>query len=301
MIIPWLRGFLSRELAPLTWTLLILNCYVFVMTYDSKNNHHQEFFADNKKFELTARLYFQYKGNSGLPHSDQVFSYAMQGLRDYQFISQADQLTFQGDQIQIHEWQQDLVQFRENINQRPMQIFGLSWNKKDPLTWITYQFMHAGIGHLLGNMLLLFIFAGALESLIGGFGLVAIYILSGIAGAIGFLTLGESTLAPMVGASGSLSGIMAFYAVYENKQRIPFFYFLSPLRGFYGKIWLSKWMIFPLFFVADIAAYLSTTKEVGSGVAYTAHIGGMVFGVLSGLAVKKWKIHHSDTESKVMT
>jgi membrane associated rhomboid family serine protease len=289
MIIPWLQGFLRWDKIPLTWTLVLVNLFVFLITMDIKNSHTQEFVSDQKKFELTAKLYYQYTGGLTLPTKKELLSLGTQALRDLDFVNKADTFAFRGDQIEIHQWQTELREFRESLSHRPSQIFGLSWNQHRPLTWITYQFMHAGWIHLISNMLMLIIFSGALELQLGSLGLVVIYILSGIVGAFGFLILGESTLAPMVGASGSLSGIMAFYAIYERKRRVPFFYFLTPVKGFYGKIWLPTWIIFPLFFVTDLASYFGTVKEFGSGIAYTAHIGGMCFGLISGLLWKKWQ------------
>ncbi len=288
MIFPWLKGFLRAEAIPLTWTLIFLNFFIFLLSYDPSQHHSAEFFSDQKKFELTAKLYYQFQGGEDLPKKSQLFSFGMRALHDVKFISEADQREFKGDQVAIQRWKEDLVRFRNQLDLRPSQVFGLNWNRKAPLTWITYQFMHAGWLHLFGNMVMLLIFAGAVEMQIGGFSLILIYLLSGLAGVLGFTSLGEPTLAPMIGASGSLSGIMAFYAVYERKKRVRFFYFLSPVRGFFGHLWLPTWMIFPLFFVTDIASYFGTASELGSGVAYTAHIGGMIFGLMSGLLWKKW-------------
>jgi len=287
MIMPWLRGFVSRALVPLTWTLVLLNGYIFLMTYDAQPAPNQDFFSDQTRFELTAKLYHEFKGGQGLPNRNQIFTLGAQAIHDVNFINTAERMNYHGDQVAIERWKKDLVEFRDGLTVRQAQIYGLSWDQHRPLTWITYQFMHAGFVHLLSNMLMLIIFGSALEMQIGGLGLIVIYILSGITGAIGFLLLGEPTLAPMIGASGSLSGIMAFYAVYERRKRVPFFFFLSPVQGFYGWVWLPTWFIFPLYFIADIAAYFGTLKELGSGVAYTAHIGGMIFGVLTGYMWRK--------------
>jgi membrane associated rhomboid family serine protease len=292
MIIPWLQGILRWQKAPLTWTLLVLNCLFFLTTMDLQNSHNKEFVSDQNKFELTAKLYSQYKGGKRLPAKSELISLGTQALRDSDFINNADKIQFRGDQIEIQDWKNQLQDFREDLQRRPSQVFGLSWSQHRPLTWITYQFMHAGWMHLFGNMLLMVVFAGALELQIGSFGILFLYICSGLAGALGFLILGQATLAPMVGASASLSGMMAFYALYESKKRVPFIYFLTPVRGFYGKIWLPTWIIFPLFFIADLASYFGTVKELGTGIAYTAHIGGMCFGLLSGVLWKKWKESH---------
>jgi membrane associated rhomboid family serine protease len=148
--------------------------------------------------------------------------------------------------------------------------------------------MHAGWIHLFSNMILFLIFGAAFESIGGSFALVLVYLLGGICGGLGFLWMSPQSIAPMIGASGSLSAVMAAYAIAERKKRISYFYFLSPIPGYYGLIYLPTLLIFPLCFVADVANYLGTPVELGSGVAYTAHIGGMIFGVVAGLVVRAY-------------
>lgn len=291
MIIPWLKGFLNLSRAPLMWTLVAINVFIFLLTLDSRKSASstgQEFFSNKSHFSMTAKLYHQFKGHPGLPDKNQYFLLSSQAIRDPQFIKEAEEFHFNGDQLEISEWKKAFVEFQESFHEKPSSMFGLTSFRVGALSWITYQFTHAGFIHLISNMLLLIIFAGALESLIGSVGVIAIYLLSGFAGVIGFLLLSDPSAIPMVGASGSLSGIMAFYAMYEKKERVAFFYFLSPIEGFYGRIWLPRLMIFPLYFATDLAAYFGTAKEIGSGVAYTAHIGGMIFGLCTGFVASKF-------------
>jgi membrane associated rhomboid family serine protease len=198
-------------------------------------------------------------------------------------------MTFFGDEIAIADWKEKLHEYHEQLQMRTSSIFGLKTQAGSPLTWVTYQFMHASWMHLFGNMAMLLIFGAALESAVGGMGLIFIYLLSGFAGAWAFLLLGQNTLAPMIGASGALSGVMAFYAAYEKKRRVSFFYFVSPMPGYYGWIYLPTLAIFPLCFLSDFAGYLSTPTEIGTGVAYTAHIGGAVFGTFFGFALRHFR------------
>jgi membrane associated rhomboid family serine protease len=93
----------------------------------------------------------------------------------------------------------------------------------------------------------------------------------------------------MIGASGALSGVMAFYAAFEKRKRISFFYFVSPIPGYYGWIYLPTLIIFPLSFLSDLVGYLSTPAEIGSGIAYTAHIGGALFGAVLGFGLRYWR------------
>jgi membrane associated rhomboid family serine protease len=288
MIVPWLRGFLSHHQAPITWAIIIMNVFIFLSTADKQAGQVHDFFSRQNRFEMTAKLYYQYKyGEQGIPDEQDLAVLGAQALRDVHFIENAERFHFFGDELAIAEWKKDIVQLREALESRNTSIFGLRYDANQPLTLITYQFMHAGFVHLISNMLMLLIFAAALEKLAGSFVVLAVYLFGGVAGAAGFLLLGESSLAPMVGASGSLSAVMAFYGIAERRKRISFFYFLSPIEGYYGWLWLPTWMIFPLSFVSDLAAYFGTATEIGSGVAYSAHIGGMMFGILTGLAYRQ--------------
>jgi membrane associated rhomboid family serine protease len=301
MIIPWLKGFLSWTRVPLTWTLVFLNIFIFILTYQPEQRALSSLFSSREELVLTGRLYDQYRlRNNDDPWQhrqktqDEYILLGSQGLRDPDFAKQAEAFKFNGDEIAISEWKKSVIKFQEKMHERSSYLFGLVNYEggkvaRRPLTWVTYQFMHAGIVHLASNMVLLLIFAAGLELLIGGIGVVLLYIISGIAGGLGFLVLSQFSIAPMVGASGALSGVMACYAALESKRRVPFFYFLSPIRGYYGIIHLPTWLIFPLCFLTDIASYLSTPAELGSGVAYTAHIGGALFGALVGFSLKALK------------
>lgn len=291
MIVPWLRGFLNLDEVPLTWALIIMNVFIYMSTYDPAFHKMAQFFSDTKRFELTANLYYQYQGNEGLPNQAQRLILGSQAMKDIHFIQNAEKLHFYGDEIAIENWKKEIVAFRDQLSWRSASIYGFHYDHPEPLTFLTYQFMHGGLVHLLSNMLLLLIFAAAVEKVAGSLITIGIYILGGVAGAYGFLILGEPTLSPLVGASGSLSAVMAFYAVIETKKRVQFFYFLSPIEGYYGWLWLPTWMIFLLSFVSDFASYFGTSNEVGSGVAYTAHIGGMLFGIFAGFLHRKLHSH----------
>ncbi|GIL18725.1 MAG: hypothetical protein BroJett040_24760 [Oligoflexia bacterium] len=289
MIVPWLKGILGWNVSPLAWTLVALNVFVFVMTLEPAPWNKTRAFQNAESLYLTGHLYYQYRGGEGLPERDKLALLGASALRDIKFMNQAEKMEFKGDAIAIEKWKTDLVSFRETLSGRLTKIFGLSFDDERPLSMITYQFMHAGMIHLLSNMMMLIIFAVAVEAQLGGLLLIFVYLAGGVAGAYGFKILGQSTLAPMIGASGSLSALIAFYAVFEKKKRVSFFYFLSPFKGYYGWIYLPTYLIFPLLFVSDLAAYFGTSVEIGSGVAYTAHLGGMIFGIVFGLIMRVWK------------
>jgi membrane associated rhomboid family serine protease len=318
MIIPWLSGFLRWSQAPLTWTLIAVNGFIFLLTYqpEGRSRHGNnagvdKLFSTQEELVLTGRLYDQFQfqrspaaddvwNQQKLKSKDQYLLLGSQALRDPEFMRAAQDYKFSGDEVAVQDWKKSLDKFQDHMKFRSSYLFGLLPQERRPLTWITYQFMHAGLMHLFSNMILLLIFAGTLESLIGGAGVALVYLASGIAGGIGFFILSSHSTAPMVGASGALSGIMACYAAFEKKRRVPFFYFLSPIKGYYGLIYLPTLLIFLLCFLTDIASFLGTPAELGAGIAYTAHIGGAIFGGIVGLVLRYFGFRNPDREGQAL-
>jgi membrane associated rhomboid family serine protease len=211
------------------------------------------------------------------------------GLKDPEFVENAQTFPFFGDTLAIQGWRESVRKYQDNVQEKWTTVFGLRTQGGSPVNWVTYQFMHASWMHLIGNMLMFVIFGAALEATIGGLGMGLVFLFSGFAGAMLFTFLSPPSLAPMIGASGALSGVMAFYAAFEKRKRISFFYFVSPIPGYYGWIYLPTLIIFPLSFLSDLVGYLSTPAEIGSGVAYTAHIGGALFGAALGFGLRYWR------------
>lgn len=289
MITPWLKGFLSWRQAPLTWTLILLNLLIFLHTFENTRLNVSRDFSSGEMMVFTGKLYHQFKNpkENEIPFAsrNEWLLQGSQALRDPDFIGQAVNHRFFGDPIAIQQWRDKIRQYQKRLNERSTFVFGLR-SGASPLTWVTYQFMHASWMHLIGNMLMLLIFGAALETTIGSLGLIFVYLLSGFAGGFAFQFLGGPSLAAMVGASGALSGLMAFYAAFEKKKRISYFYFVSPIEGYYGWIYLPTLLIFPLSFLGDLAGYLSTPVEIGTGIAYTAHLGGAILGGLLGFSLR---------------
>jgi membrane associated rhomboid family serine protease len=287
MIIPWLLGFRNWHQAPLTWALVFANIFVFMMTYEPPRD--SKHFSTHREIALTGRLYYQYLLEDVENKSNEEWLLlGSRGLRDPEFLSEASTFEFEGDPVAIAEWRKSVAEFTGELKKKTSNSYGLLTEEARPLTWITYQFMHAGLMHLFSNMLFLLIFGAAFEARLGSFRLITTFILGGVAGGLGFVYWGGHSVAPMVGASGSLSAVMAAYAVAETRKRVGFFYLLSPIQGYFGVIYLPTLLIFPLCFVSDLAGYLATPVELGAGIAFAAHLGGALFGIGAGLAVRMW-------------
>jgi membrane associated rhomboid family serine protease len=143
------------------------------------------------------------------------------------------------------------------------------------------MFLHGGLMHLLGNMLFLYIFGDNVEDAFGHIGYLFFYLLCGIGSGLIHVLFSWGSGIPALGASGAISGVMGAYAALFPKHQILtfFFIFLIPVPAI---LILGYWFV--LQFVAGINGLGLTTA---GGVAWWAHIGGFLMGVVIAWAVKK--------------
>ncbi len=146
------------------------------------------------------------------------------------------------------------------------------------LTLITSMFMHGGFGHLGGNMLYLWVFGDNLEDKLGHFRFLLFYLLCGIIATLTHVSsdyiFGENHLIPSLGASGAISGVMGGYLFLFPTRRITVFFIFTFLRV-PAFIVLGLWILLQ---IANGSGYLGGSEA--SGIAYAAHIGGFIAGVL---------------------
>ena len=157
---------------------------------------------------------------------------------------------------------------------------GLQFNKNVYLAVLYSMFLHGSLLHIGGNMLFLWIFGNNIEDQAGKIGFVAFYLLAGLAATATFVLVQPASPVPLIGASGAIAGVMGAYLVLFPDTPIRsliilgFFVFFRDVRA---KWFLLFWLV-SQFFISPSA-----------GVAWTAHVGGFVFGVLVALA---WRATH---------
>lgn len=143
-------------------------------------------------------------------------------------------------------------------------------------TILTSMFMHGGWMHLIGNMLYLWIFGDNVEDSMGRGRFIVFYVLCGAAAAMAQALPDTSSHIPMVGASGAISGVLGAYLLLHPHARvlvmIPFGFFLHTVR-------LPAGMVLALWFVLQLVSNVMTQAGQG-GVAFRAHIGGFIAGML---------------------
>ena len=156
----------------------------------------------------------------------------------------------------------------------------------DPSTWgsmFSSMFLHADIFHLLGNMLFLWICGDNVEDKLGHIPYAFFYLFCGIAACVLHVASDPDSLVPTIGASGAISGALAAYVVFFPTHRIKMlFWVFIFLQVFYIPAW--AWIGF--WFLEQIVMANLTADSLGGGVAYLAHIGGFIAGILIGLLVK---------------
>ncbi len=143
-------------------------------------------------------------------------------------------------------------------------------------TVLTSMFMHGGWFHILGNMWFLKVFGDNVEDAMGSIRFVFFYIFCGIAAGVTQMALSPTSSVPMVGASGAISGVMGAYALLYPRAPI---HTLVILGIFITRIVVPAYIMLGYWFLIQL---LSTTMRSGGGggVAFGAHVGGFVAGVV---------------------
>ena len=142
---------------------------------------------------------------------------------------------------------------------------------------LTSMFLHGSWMHLLGNMWFLWLFGNNVEDSMGRLRFVVFYLVSGLAAALGQVVTNPNSAIPMVGASGAISGVMGGYLVLYPHVRV----FTLLLLGFFlTSVALPAWVMLGYWFLIQFVSGLTAFGGEGGGVAFWAHVGGFVAGVV---------------------
>ncbi|MEO8246445.1 MAG: rhomboid family intramembrane serine protease [Chloroflexota bacterium] len=150
------------------------------------------------------------------------------------------------------------------------------------LTLLTSMFMHGGWLHIGGNMLFLWVFGDNVEHRMGRIRYLLFYLAAGVIGSLAQIAISPDSTIPTLGASGAISGVLGAYIVLFPGNRVTVFLFRIVTKV-PALVAIGLWAA--LQFVNGIGAF-AVTEETGGGVAYMAHIGGFVAGVVVGLVLR---------------
>ena len=169
-------------------------------------------------------------------------------------------------------------------------VAGHSW-----ITLLTSMFMHAGVIHIAGNMLFLWVFGPEIEDVMGTSRYLAFYLLGGLAATCAQVMVDPTSAVPNLGASGAIAAVMGAFLITYPRDRIR----VILLLGWFTRVaFLPAALLVGVWFLTQLFSAVGALAEVQTGgVAYMAHIGGFIFGAVVGrvfedrerIAEQRWK------------
>ena len=154
------------------------------------------------------------------------------------------------------------------------------------LTIITSMFLHAGWLHIGGNMLFLYIFGDNVEDRMGHLPFLVFYLFCGVIASIAQVAVDPNSPIPSLGASGAIAGVLAAYLVLFPLARVRtiiFIFIFFTIVTLPAIVLIGIWFLLQFF---DGIASLSTVQQGMGGVAYVAHVGGFIAGLLITLVMR---------------
>lgn len=269
-----------------TIAIIVISCLVYLLFQvdDAEElTATEEYYQTSGLMEIEIPRYIQYLENRGAPpgqadrhpdiygllhqrmESDEVF---MRELENNRIITV--------NEPQYSKWKTLRNSYEKKLSQVTFIHYGLVPANPRAITFFTYMFLHGGVMHLIGNMIFLWLVGCMLEIGCGRIFFAITYILTGLCAAGLFWLFNIHSTAPLVGASGAISGIMGAFTLMYGLRNINIFLSL----GFY-----FNYMKFPAIFLLPIwlgneffQLFIGEERQV----AYLAHIGGLVSGAFSG-------------------
>lgn len=155
------------------------------------------------------------------------------------------------------------------------------------LAAVTSMFLHGGLLHIGGNLLFLWVFGNNVEEALGKVGYALFYLAGGVFATLAYATLNLDSTIPLVGASGAIAAVMGAYFVLFPWARVRTIVFLVLpfVLNLPARIVLGFWFVLQFF------------TDPNESVAWAAHVGGFLFGVLAGLAVRTLRTPAPPTQS----
>jgi membrane associated rhomboid family serine protease len=146
------------------------------------------------------------------------------------------------------------------------------------ITVLTAMFMHGSWSHILGNMLFLWVFGPAIEGAMGPVRYLAFYLLGGLVAMLAQVVATPASTVPNLGASGAIAAVMGAFLVTYPRDQIKSVLFLFI---FFRVTFIPAALLIGVWFLLQLVSVGTVAKTQTGGVAYLAHIGGIIFGALT--------------------
>ena len=297
-----------RRLPWVTFSLMGLCLIDFLLTFSSDRKIQQEafdgldnafdYFLEHPYLELPPRFEQLLESQFGEEETRTQINL----IRDLGGEPPASDRTLQAEQEELNELVDDAF---GAMAESPIRRWGLVAADFRFPTFITYQFLHGGWMHLLGNLFLLFLAGPFIEDVWGRPLFASFYLVARAVAGLMFKVRYPELEGPLIGASGSIAGVMGAFLIRYWNTKIKFFYWISLI--FTGTFTAPAWLMLPLWFFKELA-FASLADSVapgggGGGVAFWAHVWGFAFGVVVAYLIAKMEVEekyiHSNIESKI--
>ncbi|MBC2711929.1 MAG: rhomboid family intramembrane serine protease [Desulfosarcina sp.] len=279
-----------------TLALLVINCLVFFLFQvndDESRMAAEQFYLTSGLVEIEVPRYISYleaAGKTTEKHrkngdmdADALMKIHFEMEADADFLRHLmdDRIITPQDSDYI-QWEMLRRSYEEKRNKSIAFAYGLRPAYPRASTFFTYMFLHGGVGHLVGNMVFLWILGCMLEIGSGRKLFVVIYLVSGFLSAGLFYVIYPLSTIPLVGASGAIAGLMGAYTVLYGRKKVNVFYSL----GFYfNTAKIPAIVLLPVWLANE--CYQLFFSGV-SHVAYVAHIGGLAGGAVLAFAGERF-------------
>ena len=294
MIIPLTENMSWRNPPLVTIALIIINCFVFFnyqLDDDQNLNLALTHYAESAMSQVEAEKYLSFLSEAGRndklqqlqqynlaePNSRVVFWRLIEEDVAFNKALLAGKIITPADSNYA-----DWIDFRSEFDARLAKVVTWSHGYRPAYgsasTMFSYMFLHGSVGHLVGNMVFLWLVGCMLEMACKRSYYLAGYLLTGLAAGAFFGFCYSDSVTPLVGASGAIAGMMGAYTVIYFRRKVRIFLFL----GFYfDYMKIPAVLLLPFWLSQEFyQLYLGAT----SNVAYVAHIGGLFSGAILGYA-----------------
>ncbi len=165
--------------------------------------------------------------------------------------------------------------------------FTSGWRQGDVwLDLLTATFLHGGLAHLLGNLWFLWVFGRSVETRVGSPVFLLLYTIAAVGAALLQVAVDPRSTVPMIGASGAISGVLgAYFVLFRSGWVLTLVPWIVPLIPVPAVIFLALWFLLQM--GNGIGALLDDTAHPGGGIAWWAHAGGFVAGVVVALLLPR--------------
>lgn len=160
-----------------------------------------------------------------------------------------------------------------------------------PITLLTSMFMHANFMHVFGNMIYLFVFGDDIEEVLGHWRFLVFYLACGIGAGLMFVLVNPSAMTELIGASGAIAGVIAAYLLFRPCAKMWCLLGIIPLHL------RAYWIIVSWVIVQVLFAFAGTQD----GVAYWAHVGGLITGAVLFVAMRPKGVRLFECTDEVFT